>query len=126
VMVDNSGYHKVFCAENKRVTNGNKCMIDLAHVIGKPFETVFSVVDRQTGKLEEITEPQSNITEEYFTGLDLDDDPEDSDAPEDAQMAPAAGLIEETKDNRNMNDNNKAQSLKMTDVMLMKDSNVGG
>ena len=48
----------------------NKCMIDVGQVIGKPFETVFSVLDRQSGALSEIQEPQTDITHEFFTGLD--------------------------------------------------------
>lgn len=57
VMVDNSGYHRVILAENKIVSCANKCKINLSQVIGKPFETVFSVVDRQTGDLSELNEP---------------------------------------------------------------------
>ena len=69
-MVDNSGYHRVVLAEPKKIQNANKCMIDVGQVIGKPFETVFSVVDRQSGALTEIQEPQTDITNEFFTGLD--------------------------------------------------------
>ena len=29
VMVDNSGYHRVVLAENKKLQNANKCMIDV-------------------------------------------------------------------------------------------------
>ena len=73
-------------------------MIDVGQVIGKPWESCYSVVDRHTGDLEEIQEPQTAITHEFFTGLDNDDD-----APDDVA---AAG--EERKDNRNVVDDNTA------------------
>jgi len=91
-------------------------MIDLSFVIGKEYDSVFSVVDRQSGELKEVTEPQSTVTHEFFTGLD------DGDAPdEDAPM-----VTEELKDNRNMKDDNKAQNLKHQDVELLKAQNLAG
>ena len=77
VMVDNSGYHRVVMAENRVIQNANKCQIDLSQIIGKPWESVYSVIDRRSGTLKEIEEPQSVITHEFFTGLDEVDAPED-------------------------------------------------
>ena len=92
-------------------------MIDLACVIGKPWETVFSVVDRRDGTLKEIDEPQSEITHEFFTGLDeqmTGDAPEKGEADDNGDLMPAAASNaannagEEMKDNRNLNDRNNA------------------
>ena len=69
-MVDNSGYHRVVLAGQNKIQNANKCNIDVGMVIGQPWETVFSVIDRQSGALQVIDEPQSEITHEFFTGLD--------------------------------------------------------
>lgn len=57
VMVDNSGYHRVLQAKPTKHQNANKCVIDLEQVIGKPWESCFSVTDRQSGALVEIMEP---------------------------------------------------------------------
>ena len=121
-MVDNSGYHRVVLAENKKIACANKCMIDVGQVIDKPYETVFSVTDRQTGDLVEITEPQSQITFEFFTGLDEPDAPE----PDEEMAGGAAAPTEETKDNRNLHDTNSAQQMKHSDVLYLKESNVEG
>ena len=59
VLVDNSGFHRVLHAEPRKITYSSKCTIDLAQVIGKPWESVFSVIDRQSGDLKEIEEPQT-------------------------------------------------------------------
>ena len=69
-MVDNSGYHRVVLAGQNKIQNANKCNIDVGMVIGQPWETVFSVIERQSGALQVIDEPQSEITHEFFTGLD--------------------------------------------------------
>ena len=91
VMVDNSGYHRVIQAEHKKIQNANKCTIDLGMVIGKPWETVFSVIDRRDGILKEIEEPQSEITNEFFLDEPMDA-PENNEGAggenDDANMAP--------------------------------------
>ena len=67
-------------------------------------------------------EPQSQITHEFFTGLDCAEE-DDADAPEDEQMAAAATTgVEEEKDNRHVVDNNRAQFLRQDDVLAMKES----
>ena len=132
-MVDNSGYHRVVMAENRVIQNANKCQIDLSQIIGKPWESVYSVIDRRSGTLKEIEEPQSVITHEFFTGLDEADAPEDQEGAEiaDAEMnnnerAPAVVVGEETKDNRNLTDSNNAQRMSHSDVEFLKHSNTGG
>ena len=110
VMVDNSGYHRVVQAGNNKIQNANKCMIDVGMVIGQPWESVFKVTDRQSGALEAIDEPQSEITHEFFTGLDENADAPMEEAGENAAAANADGdaPVEEMKDNRNLNDRNTA------------------
>lgn len=103
-------------------------------VIGKPWESVFSVIDRRDGVLKEIEEPQSEITCDFFTGLDeLMDAPENNDgvagaaATTDDANRPATTATaipaanEEMKDNRNLSDNNTAQKMKHADVELLKE-----
>lgn len=80
---------------------------------------MFSVVDRQSGALLEVTDPQSTITHEFFTGLELADAPEEVDMP-----MTVAG--EELKDNRNLKDNNTAQKMKHEDVEFLKEQNTDG
>jgi len=107
VIVDNSGFHRVLMAEPKKINYSHKCNIDLTQVIGKPWETVFSVLDRDSGALKEIDEPQLQLTNEFFTGLDLDDNaPEENNAP----------ITEELKDNRLMVDNNTAQKMTAAEI----------
>lgn len=107
VLVDNSHFHRVVQAESKKMTYSNKCAIDLSQVIGKPWETAFSVVDRQSGALKEIDEPQSQMTSEFFTGLNLEEnDQEETNAP----------MTEEIKDNRLMVDNNRAQKITAAEI----------
>ena len=97
IMVDNAGHQKVLQA-TKRKINHSKAQVDLEQVIGCEWGTVFAVRDRQTGDLQEVTEPQSTLTADFLTGIDGDD--------ADAEMED--GAAEESKDNRNIVDNNVA------------------
>lgn len=65
------------------------------------------MADRQSGALEAIDEPQSELTHEFFTGLDDNADAPMEEAGENA-AADGDAPIEEMKDNRNLNDRNTA------------------
>ena len=71
VIVDNSGNRKVVKADNGRIHH-YKCNIDLTEMVGHPFNTVFAVDDRQSGKLSVVTDPQSVLTSAFFTGIEDD------------------------------------------------------
>jgi len=55
-MADNSGNRRVIKAGLGKIHH-HKCNIDLAQVVGKPFNTVFRVTDRSTGTLEVVEDP---------------------------------------------------------------------
>ena len=69
----------------------------MSQVLGCEWGTVFAVQDRQTGDVEEVTEPQSALTYAFFTGID---------GEEDVEME-NGGTVEESKDNRNIVDDNQ-------------------
>ena len=92
VMADNSGTRRVVKANCGKIHH-NKCNINFVQVLGKPFGTVFRVVDRQSGDLEVVEDPQTYLTSAFFTGID------DSESDEEA------------KDNRDIIDDNTNQKL---------------
>ena len=44
----------------------NKCTIDMTHVIGKPWESSFQVMDRNEGTVELITDPRTSLTKAFL------------------------------------------------------------
>lgn len=57
-----------------KIFNLNKCSIDLAQVIGHPFNTNFEVVDRHSGKLQVITDPRLILTKSFLEEFKVDED----------------------------------------------------
>ena len=93
-------------AAPKVIPHSKSVNIDLSQVIGQEFNTHFMVTDRQKGTLSLITEPQSNLTREFFVGAEDDSD-------------------EEEKDNRNIIASTDNQRLTCEQVEAMKESKSG-
>ncbi len=51
ILRDQSGFQTIVKAAPK-IFNLNKCAIDIAQVIDKPFESCYEVLDRHTGNLQ--------------------------------------------------------------------------
>jgi tRNA (adenine58-N1)-methyltransferase non-catalytic subunit len=107
VMVDNSGNRRVIKAGSGKIHH-HKCNIDFNFVLGKPFNTVFRVLDRASGELEVVDDPQTYLTSAFFTGID------DSESDE------------EMKDNRAIVDDNTNQKLTHEDITAMKQQTTDG
>lgn len=110
-MVDNAGHHKVLMAKKNSNIAHSKSRVNLEQVIGCEWGTVFAVKDRNTGDIEEVTDPQTTLTTDFF----LDDEVDDVD------MEAGEGK-EESKDNRNIVDNNTSQSMTAEEITKLKES----
>ena len=87
----------------------NKCAIDIKHIIGKPFETTFEVVDRHSGELQVVEDPRLLLTKEFLEEFKEDED----------------GDAAEGKDNRDIQNNDVAQALNQDEIEQLKKSYKG-
>lgn len=96
----------------------------MSQLVGKLYGTAFQVLDRQTGALQEITEPQTSITSAFFTISA--DDAEDGKEDEETKKASKPVASASTLDNRNLVDDNTAQKMTLEEIETLKAQNAGG